>query len=161
MLRAPGHEESQDTFGRRSLQTHWSLRVSVPLEAQLQGRELTLLDLSQSFELDHPSCRRCREHCRCRSRVFPLGSRYRAERRLVHLSRAGHPHRRLFVSGPRRSCHVALAHGTFLCSPLGRGFLTGSLKSRADIPEGDSRLMFDRFSVRAHLSSHAAPQPSY
>ena len=31
-------------------------------------------------------------------------------------------------------------------SPLGRGFLTGSIKSRADIPAGDMRLMFDRFS---------------
>jgi pyridoxine 4-dehydrogenase len=31
-------------------------------------------------------------------------------------------------------------------SPLGKGFLTGSIKSRADIPEGDHRLHFDRFS---------------
>ncbi|KAM0748831.1 aldo/keto reductase [Meredithblackwellia eburnea MCA 4105] len=31
-------------------------------------------------------------------------------------------------------------------SPLGRGFLTGTIKSRSDIPEGDGRLMFDRFS---------------
>lgn len=31
-------------------------------------------------------------------------------------------------------------------SPLGRGFLTGSIKSRSDIPEGDHRLTFDRFS---------------
>lgn len=31
-------------------------------------------------------------------------------------------------------------------SPLGRGFLTGSIKSRADIPEGDMRLHFERFS---------------
>jgi len=31
-------------------------------------------------------------------------------------------------------------------SPLGRGFLTGQIKSRADIPEGDIRHMFERFS---------------
>jgi len=31
-------------------------------------------------------------------------------------------------------------------SPLGRGFLTGQIKSRADIPEGDMRLHFSRFS---------------
>jgi len=31
-------------------------------------------------------------------------------------------------------------------SPLGRGFLTGQLKSRADIMEGDFRLMLPRFS---------------
>ncbi|KAI1074637.1 NADP-dependent oxidoreductase domain-containing protein [Whalleya microplaca] len=30
-------------------------------------------------------------------------------------------------------------------SPLGRGFLTGQLKSVKDIPEGDIRLYFDRF----------------
>jgi len=31
-------------------------------------------------------------------------------------------------------------------SPLGRGFLTGQIKSREDIPEGDFRLHLDRFS---------------
>lgn len=31
-------------------------------------------------------------------------------------------------------------------SPLGRGFLTGSIRSRADLPEGDMRLHFERFS---------------
>ncbi|KAK9474800.1 NADP-dependent oxidoreductase domain-containing protein [Dipodascopsis tothii] len=31
-------------------------------------------------------------------------------------------------------------------SPLGRGFLTGSVKSRADIPAGDMRLIMERFS---------------
>ncbi|SGY67873.1 BQ5605_C004g02819 [Microbotryum silenes-dioicae] len=31
-------------------------------------------------------------------------------------------------------------------SPLGRGFITGTIKSRADLPEGDSRLHLDRFS---------------
>jgi len=31
-------------------------------------------------------------------------------------------------------------------APLGRGFLTGQIKSRADIPEGDMRLQFTRFS---------------
>lgn len=30
-------------------------------------------------------------------------------------------------------------------SPLGRGFLTGHIKSPADIPQGDLRLYFDRF----------------
>jgi pyridoxine 4-dehydrogenase len=30
-------------------------------------------------------------------------------------------------------------------SPLGRGFLTGQIKSPADIPQGDMRLYFDRF----------------
>ena len=30
-------------------------------------------------------------------------------------------------------------------SPLGKGFLTGQIKSRDDIPEGDMRLHFDRF----------------
>jgi len=30
-------------------------------------------------------------------------------------------------------------------SPLGRGFLTGQIKSRDDLPEGDMRLHFDRF----------------
>lgn len=36
-----------------------------------------------------------------------------------------------------------------LRSPLGRGFLTGSLKSPSDIPDGDMRAHLDRFSVRA------------
>ncbi|KAK9461596.1 NADP-dependent oxidoreductase domain-containing protein [Lipomyces oligophaga] len=31
-------------------------------------------------------------------------------------------------------------------SPLGRGFLTGQIRSRADIPAGDMRLFFERFS---------------
>jgi len=31
-------------------------------------------------------------------------------------------------------------------SPVGKGFLTGQLKSRADIPQGDIRLFLDRFS---------------
>jgi len=31
-------------------------------------------------------------------------------------------------------------------SPLGKGFLTGQIKSRKDLPEGDLRLHFDRFS---------------
>lgn len=31
-------------------------------------------------------------------------------------------------------------------SPLGRGFLTGQIKSRDDIPEGDIRRNFERFS---------------
>jgi len=31
-------------------------------------------------------------------------------------------------------------------SPLGRGFLTGTIKKRSDIPEGDFRLHFERFS---------------
>lgn len=31
-------------------------------------------------------------------------------------------------------------------SPLGRGFLTGTLRKRSDIPEGDLRLSFDKFS---------------
>ncbi len=31
-------------------------------------------------------------------------------------------------------------------SPLGRGFLTGSIRSRADLPAGDMRLNFERFS---------------
>ena len=31
-------------------------------------------------------------------------------------------------------------------SPLGRGFLTGQIKSRDDIPQGDLRLRYDRFS---------------
>ncbi|SCV72606.1 BQ2448_4143 [Microbotryum intermedium] len=31
-------------------------------------------------------------------------------------------------------------------SPLGRGFITATIKSRADIPEGDMRLHLDRFS---------------
>lgn len=30
-------------------------------------------------------------------------------------------------------------------SPLGKGFLTGQIKSRDDLPEGDLRLHFDRF----------------
>ncbi|KAI3624609.1 hypothetical protein CBS14141_003037 [Malassezia furfur] len=30
-------------------------------------------------------------------------------------------------------------------SPLSRGFFTGTLRKRSDIPEGDMRLMFDRF----------------
>ena len=39
-------------------------------------------------------------------------------------------------------------------SPLGKGFLTGQIKSRKDLPEGDLRLHFDRFSeeVRGPLS---------
>lgn len=32
-------------------------------------------------------------------------------------------------------------------SPLGRGFLTGSIKKRSDIPSGDLRLLLDRFSA--------------
>ena len=38
-------------------------------------------------------------------------------------------------------------------SPLGRGFLTGQIKSRDDIPEGDFRLHLDRLSeeVRARV----------
>ena len=31
-------------------------------------------------------------------------------------------------------------------SPLGRGLLTGSIKSRADLDQTDARLRFDRFS---------------
>lgn len=31
-------------------------------------------------------------------------------------------------------------------SPLGRGFLTGSIRSRSDLPPNDMRLHFDRFS---------------
>jgi pyridoxine 4-dehydrogenase len=30
--------------------------------------------------------------------------------------------------------------------PLGRGFLTGQIKSKADIPKGDMRHLFERFS---------------
>ena len=39
-------------------------------------------------------------------------------------------------------------------SPLGKGFLTGQIKSRDDLPKGDVRLNFDRFSeeVRGPLS---------
>ena len=39
-------------------------------------------------------------------------------------------------------------------SPLGKGFLTGQIKSRKDLPEGDLRLHFDRFfeAVRDPLS---------
>lgn len=34
----------------------------------------------------------------------------------------------------------------FSChSPLGRGLLTGQVKSKSDIPEGDMRSHFDRF----------------
>ena len=42
-------------------------------------------------------------------------------------------------------------------SPLGRGFLTGQIKSRDDIPTGDLRLRYDRFSeevVNAHSDFH-------
>lgn len=36
-------------------------------------------------------------------------------------------------------------------SPLGRGFLTGQLRSPDDIPEGDNRKHFDRFQVSRTL----------
>lgn len=42
-------------------------------------------------------------------------------------------------------------------APLGHGFLTGQIKSRADLPEGDGRLNFDRFSEevgRPHYDLH-------
>ena len=42
-------------------------------------------------------------------------------------------------------------------SPLGRGFLTGQIKSRDEIPTGDLRLRYDRFSeevVNAHSDFH-------
>lgn len=37
-------------------------------------------------------------------------------------------------------------------SPLGRGFLTGTIKCLDDIPEGDHRRHFDRFKVKLHFS---------
>ena len=38
-------------------------------------------------------------------------------------------------------------------SPLGKGFLTGQIKSRDDLPKGDVRLNFDRFSEEVGNSS--------
>jgi pyridoxine 4-dehydrogenase len=40
-------------------------------------------------------------------------------------------------------------------SPLGRGFLTGQIKSLADIPEGDMRRRFDRF--KPEVDSYNSP----
>ncbi|ODV86183.1 hypothetical protein CANARDRAFT_27444 [[Candida] arabinofermentans NRRL YB-2248] len=37
-------------------------------------------------------------------------------------------------------------------SPLGRGFLTGQIKSTADVPEGDIRHHFDKFTNAEHLA---------
>ena len=65
------------------------------------------------------------------------------------MCREGHSHSRVspctLLHAPRRgksSPHFLLSY-----SPVGRGFLTGQFKSLADLPEGDMRRTFPRFSL--------------
>ena len=43
-----------------------------------------------------------------------------------------------------------------MCSPLGRGFLTGTIKSVDDLPEGDMRRRFSRFNKEESFKHNMA-----
>ena len=74
----------------------------------------------------------------------------RGERTLHQLSPRAYPHPPRLVIATAKDLGVAVV----AYAPLGRGFLTGRIKSRADLDKDDPRLRYDRFSEEVRRCMH-------